>query len=213
MGLFLSMEGPDGSGKSLQLDLLEKQLKKLGYKVLRSREPGGTVIGERIRDILLDPGSSAMNPITEALLYAASRSQHVSEVIKPALGNGYIVLADRFIDSSLVYQGIGRGLGLENVEMVNRWAIQGTIPDLTLIVYIDYEEGLRRKQLQQGHRLDRLEQEKEDFHRRVSQGYLELARRYPDRIALIDGSKSIPDVQKAIWKRVEPLLQSREEQP
>lgn len=213
MGLFISMEGPDGCGKSLQLDLLEKQLKKLGYKVLRSREPGGTVIGERIRDILLDPGSSAMNPITEALLYAASRSQHVNEVIKPALENGYIVLADRFIDSSLVYQGIGRGLGLENVEMVNRWAIQGTIPDLTLIVYIDYEEGLRRKQLQQGHRLDRLEQEKEDFHRRVSQGYLELARRYPDRIALIDGSKSIPDVQKAIWKRVEPLLQSREEQP
>ncbi len=207
MSLFISLEGPDGSGKTLQMDLLEKALKDAGYSVVRSREPGGTAISEKIRDLILDPANKEMDPRTEAYLYAASRAQHVAQLIRPALEEGKVVLLDRFIDSSLIYQGIARGLGIDEVYELNRFATAGLEPDVTFMVYIDYEEGLRRKQSQQGHSLDRLEKEKSSFHRMVNEGCLELSRRYPHRIRLIDGARSIDEVHQDIWKQTLELLQ------
>ena len=210
MSLFISMEGPDGSGKTLQMDLLEKSLLSRGLSVVRSREPGGTVIGEKIRNVILDPSGKEMDPVTEAYLYAASRAQHVAEKIRPALESGAIVLLDRFVDSSLVYQGIGRGLGIDYVWDLNHFAIGGLLPDVTFIVYIDYEEGLRRKAHQSGHTLDRLEREKEAFHRKVNEGYLELARRFPERIRLIDGARDIETVHQDILQKTLTLLDRSE---
>lgn len=207
-GLLITLEGPDGSGKTMQMDLLEQALLAQGYPVLRSREPGGTAIGEAIRGIILDPQYSEMDPMTEVLLYAASRAQHVAEKIKPALEKGSIVLLDRFLDSSLVYQGIGRGMTIETIEEINRFATGGLQPDITLMVYIDYEEGLRRKKAQKGS-LDRMEQQQELFHRRVNEGYLTLAHRYPDRIKLIDGAREPQKVHQDILKRIQELAQTR----
>lgn len=214
MSLFISMEGPDGSGKTLQMDLLEKALREAGYDLIRSREPGGTPIGEKIRDVILDPCNKAMDPVTEAYLYASSRSQHVKEKILPALQEGKIVLLDRFLDSSLVYQGIARGLGIEFIENINSFAVtdektgRKIMPDVTLMVYIDYEEGLRRKKQQEGHELDRMEQERSDFHRMVNEGYLTLAHRYPERIRLIDGVGSIEEVHERVMAAVRPYLET-----
>lgn len=207
MSLFISLEGPDGSGKTLQMDLLEKALKEAGYSVVRSREPGGTPISEKIRDLILDPANKEMDARTEAYLYAASRAQHVAQLIRPALAEGKIVLLDRFVDSSMIYQGIARGLGIDEIYELNRFAIAGLEPDVTFMVYIDYEEGLRRKKAQEGHSLDRLEKEKSDFHRMVNEGCLELARRYPHRIRLIDGARSVDEVHQDIWKQTMELLQ------
>lgn len=209
MGLFLVMEGPDGSGKGVQLDLLAQRLKQQGYSVLRSREPGGTPIGEKIRDVLLDPANKAMDPMTEALLYAASRSQHVAEKIKPALDRGQVVLLDRFVTSSLVYQGIGRGLGLPVIEQINDLAVQGLKPDLILLLYVSYEEGLSRKARQEGHTLDRLETSGGSFHEKVNEGYLQIARLHPDEIALVDGAGSVDEVRERIWQKVQPLLSAK----
>lgn len=206
MSLFISMEGPDGSGKTLQLDLLEEELKKEGIPYIRSREPGGTRISETIRDLILDPVNKEMDAVTEAYLYAAARAQHVSEVIRPALEAGKVVLLDRFIDSSLIYQGIGRGLGIEKIRDLNAFATGGLEPDVTFMVYIDYEEGLRRKQAQAGHELDRMEVQKADFHRLVNQGCLELCRRFPDRIRLIDGARTPEAVHKDIWEQTIELI-------
>ena len=206
MGLFISMEGPDGSGKTLQMDLLEKKLREEGYDVLRSREPGGTAVGEAIRGILLEPSYAGMDAVTEALLFAAQRRQHVMEKIRPALAEGKIVLLDRYVDSSLVYQGIGRGLGMDFVQMINDPAVDGVMPDVTLLVYVDYEEGLRRKRNQSGHTLDRLEEEKEDFHRMINRGYYSLAERDPKRVVLIDGARSPEDVESDIWQKLQGYL-------
>lgn len=218
-GLFISMEGPDGSGKSLQLRLLSEALEKAGYPLLTSREPGGTPIGEKIRDILLSPESSAMSPLTEALLYAASRAQHVSEKIRPALSSGKVVLLDRYIDSSLVYQGIGRGLGTERVEALNDFAAEGLWPDITFLVYTDYETGLSRKALQEGHSLDRLESAGDAFHRTVNEGYLHLKDYAPGRVRLIDGTQEIGKIHRDIYsltlealsqKGIRPINHSKE---
>lgn len=200
MSLFISLEGPDGSGKSLQMSLLKEALANAGYDFIYSREPGGTPIGEAIRDILLDPSRREMSAECEAYLYAASRAQHVREKILPALNEGKIVLLDRFVDSSLVYQGIGRELGVEAVYQLNQTAIGGILPDITFMVYIDYEEGLRRKQMQTGHDLDRLENEASLFHRKVNEGYLTIAGKFPERIKLIDGTQSVEKVHQDIWE-------------
>jgi len=207
MGILISMEGPDGSGKTLQLNLLEEHLQNEGYKVLRTREPGGTPIGEAIREVILNPEFKNMDPVTEALLYAASRAQHVSEKLIPALTEeGLVVLLDRYLDSSLVYQGIGRGLGMDEVEKINAPAIRGLYPDVTFLVYIDYEEGLRRKNAQEGHDVDRLEQEQGDFHRKVNEGYLQLLEKYPDRVILIDGARSPLKIHEDIWEKCKEVL-------
>lgn len=207
MGLLITLEGPDGSGKTCQMDELEKALKAAGYPVVRSREPGGTPIGEAIREVILNPAYTEMDKMTEALLYAASRAQHVAEKIKPALESGAIVLLDRFLDSSLIYQGLGRGLGIETVEAINRFATGGLEPDATFMVYVSYEEGLRRKRKQ--HELDRLEGEKGDFHRLVNEGYKELATRYPERIQFIDGAREPEAVHADIMSRVEQLIKEK----
>ncbi len=206
-GLFITMEGSDGSGKTTQMDRLEAEIRRRTQReVLRSREPGGTVIGERIRELLLDPAYTGMDDRTEALLYAASRAQHVRQVIEPALQRDAIVLCDRFVDSSLIYQGIGRELGVEAVEGINAWATRGLVPDVTFVLYLEYEEGLRRKQAQTHGHLDRLEQAAEDFHRRVNEGYRMLAERYPERVRLIDASRSVSEIQKDILRQLEALL-------
>ena len=204
-GLLITMEGPDGSGKTMQMDLLEKALREQGYPVIRSREPGGTPIGEAIRSVILNPEYTEMDQMTEAMLYAASRAQHVAEKIKPAMKDGYIVLLDRFLDSSLVYQGIARGMTIETIEAINQFATGGLQPDATIMVYIDYEEGLRRKKQQNGS-LDRMEAQQDNFHRRVNEGYLQLAHRYPEHIQLVDGARDPQTIHQDILKRVKDLI-------
>ena len=213
MSVFISLEGPDGSGKSLQMTLLKEALTREGYTFIHSREPGGTPIGEQIRKVLLDPSNSAMAAECEAYLYAASRAQHVQEKILPALREGKIVLLDRFVDSSLVYQGIGRDLGIQKVYDLNLTATGGLLPDVTFMVYIDYEEGLRRKKAQTGHDLDRLENEQAAFHRKVNEGYLTIAKRFPERIRLIDGTQSVEKVHQQIWALLMELFKEKNIHP
>ena len=204
-GIFITMEGPDGSGKTMQMNMLEQELRQRGLDVLRSREPGGTAISEKIRDMLLDPANTEMSDRTEALLYAASRAQHVEQVLKPALRQGKIVLCDRYVDSSLVYQGIGRGLGIPAIEEINAFATGGLQPDVTIVLQIDFEEGLRRKGIQNGG-LDRMEAQKEDFLRRIHDGFTELKELYPERVFLIDGAKAPSEVFQKIQNVLKPFL-------
>jgi dTMP kinase len=206
MALFITMEGSDGSGKTTQMNRLEATLRGEGYSVVRSREPGGTRIGEWLRQLILDPANTEMDDRTEALLYAASRAQHVKEVIRPALADGSIMLCDRFTDSSLIYQGIGRELSVEAIEALNAWATQDLQPDLTFVLYIDYEEGLRRKAMQNDGHLDRLEQAEEAFHRRVNDGYRMLAERYPERVCLIDATDTVEAIEARILEEVKRRL-------
>lgn len=206
-GLFIVMEGPDGSGKTTQIDLLEQYFREKGYECLITREPGGTVIGEKIREIILNPDHKEMAPVTEMLLYAASRAQLIHDVIGPALEAGKIVISDRFVDSSVVYQGIGRNLGIDTVASVNRPGIGIYRPDRIFFVDISEEEGIRRKQQQK--KLDRMEQESLDFHHMVSEGYRKVL---SDReeVIRIDGSKDVDDIQEKIRESVEQLLAQRE---
>jgi dTMP kinase len=205
IGYFITFEGPDGAGKSTQIHLLNDYLKSKGWDTVVTREPGGTPIGEKIRSIILDVENRDMNPITEMFLYAAARAQHVSQVIKPALKQGKIVLCDRFVDSSIAYQGFGRELGVEMVEKVNRFALQGITPDITLLFDINPEKGLERSAMR--HRgVDRLEEEKLDFHRRVYEGYVLLSRKYPERFHVIDASRKIEEIHKTIIGEIEQLL-------
>ncbi|HEY8804979.1 MAG TPA: dTMP kinase [Clostridium sp.] len=201
-GRLIALEGPDGSGKTTQIQLLEKHLKKLGYEVVRTREPGGTEISEKIREIILDNDNCNMSYMCEALLYAASRAQLVSEVIKPALGLGKIVICDRFVYSSMVYQGIGRGLGMERVKSINEAALDGLEADLIFMITIPYEEGLKRKKMQKT--LDRLENSGNEFHKKVFEGYLDICRKY-DKIEVIDGNRNIDEVHRDIINTIKKI--------
>lgn len=194
-GRLIVLEGPDGSGKTTQIELLEKYLHKSGYEVVRVREPGGTIISEKIREIILDNDNCNMSFMCEALLYASSRAQLVSEVIKPALSNGKIVICDRFVYSSMVYQGIGRGLGMERIKSINEVALDGLKPDLTIMILIPYIEGLNRKK-NQGN-LDRLENSGNEFHKKVFEGYMDISKKY-DKIEVLDGNRSINEIHKDI---------------
>ena len=203
-GLFITIEGPDGAGKSTQIPFIKRFLEKKGYEVLLTREPGGTVIGEKIRGLILDKNHQEMSDITEALLYAASRAQHVAELIIPALNEGKVVLCDRFVDSSMVYQGKGRGIGLESIRNINDFATDGLRPNLTILLDIDPEVGLKR--IKATKEVDRLEQEKLDFHRKVYEGYMELINMYPERIKVISGNQSIEDISKDIESKLKILI-------
>lgn len=204
-GIFISMEGPDGSGKSTQIELLKAYLKKKGYdEIIITREPGGTVISEAIRGIILNKDFSEMSYMTEALLYASARAQLVSQVIKPALEAGKAVISDRFVDSSAVYQGMARGLGVEKVYNINSYAIQGIMPQLTIHMDLPAKVGISRKKNQA--ELDRMELETIEFHEKVAEGYRELARRSPDRIKSIDATQDIQTIHEIIVKYVEELL-------
>ena len=192
-GLFIVMEGPDGSGKTTQINLLEQYLKEAGYECLITREPGGTVIGEEVRELILNPEYKEMSPVTEMLLYAASREQLVHEVIGPALEAGRIVISDRFVDSSIVYQGIARNLGISTVAAVNAPGIGIYRPDGIFFIDLSEAEGIRRKKNQK--KLDRMEQESIDFHHLVSEGYRKVLAERPEVIK-IDGGKDIDVIQK-----------------
>ena len=203
-GLFITIEGTDGAGKSTQIELLTEYLSKKGRDVLVTREPGGTPIGEKIREIILDTENSEMSDITEAMLYAASRAQHVNEKIKPALLEGKIVICDRFVDSSIAYQSSARGISRELIEDINKYAVCGITPDITLYFDITPEEGIKRKKNM--HKLDRQQKEKEDFHKRVYDGYQNLLKLYPERIKRVDASQSISDVHKQVIEYINKIL-------
>lgn len=205
-GLFIVMEGPDGSGKTTQINLLEQYLKEAGYECLITREPGGTVIGEEVRELILNPEYKEMSPVTEMLLYAASRAQLVHEVIGPALEAGKIVISDRFVDSSIVYQGIARNLGISTVAAVNAPGIGIYRPDGIFFIDLSEAEGIRRKKNQK--KLDRMEQESIDFHHLVSEGYRKVLAERPEVIK-IDGGKDIDVIQKKIRNHVDQLLKKK----
>jgi len=195
--VFITFEGPDGSGKTTQARLLAEWLGEQGYEVVLTREPGGTDIGDQIRVVLHDPRNTAMDARTEILLYSASRAQHVAERIRPALAAGKIVISDRYADSTLAYQGYGRGLDLETLQRVTTFATGGLKPDLTLYLDVPPEAGLQRRQLG-GVEWNRLDAETLEFHQRVRAGYLELARQGPERWVIIDAARSIEEGQAEI---------------
>lgn len=208
-GCFITFEGPDGSGKSTQMERLEQFLTERNLPILRSREPGGTEISEALRQLILDPSRTEMNSRTEALLYAAARAQHVEEVIRPALDQGITVICDRFTDSSIVYQGYGRELGAVSIRRLNAFATGGLQPDLTILMAIDPELG--RKRAAQRNAPDRIEAEALSFHRRVYQGYLEIAEQEPERIICIDAEAAVDSIAAKIQKRVAVFLEARNE--
>lgn len=193
-GVFISLEGPEGAGKTSVLEALLPQLKEMGCELLTTREPGGVAISEKIREVILDKGHTAMDAKTELLLYIASRRQHLAEKVLPALGQGTWVLQDRFIDSSVAYQGYGRGLAVDDVEWLNQFATDGLKPDLTLYFDIDVKEGLARIARDQEREVNRLDLEGLDLHERVRQGYLTILEKEPGRVVKIDASQPLEQV-------------------
>lgn len=195
--MFITFEGPEGSGKSTQIQRVGAWLRDAGRACVITKEPGGTPIGDRVRAILLDSASAGMDAWAEVLLYSASRRQHVVERIRPALAQGELVLCDRYTDATIAYQGYGRLIDLDRLQTLNAWATEGVLPDLTLLYDIDEETGLARAH-QRNATMDvdegRLEAEDLRFHRRVREGYLAMAVAEPKRFAVIDGSGSIDDV-------------------
>lgn len=199
-GAFLSMEGPDGSGKGTQLKRLQDTLDRYGFEVILTREPGGTLIGEKIRGILLDPENAGMTDETEALLYASARAQLVREVIRPAVEEGKLILCDRFVDSSAAYQGGGRQMGIERVLRINEPAVDGTLPDLTVYLDIDHRTAMARRCAVS--EPDRMELEAESFHARVEDGYHRLIAMDPDRFAVVNAEGDRDSIAAAVAEKV-----------
>ena len=193
-GFLVSLEGPEGAGKTSVLEALIPILEDRGAEVLTTREPGGVLIGEKIREVILDPSHTEMDPKTELLLYIASRRQHLVEKVLPALAAGKLVIMDRFIDSSVAYQGFGRGLDKEAIDWLNEFATDGLKPDLTLYFDIEVEEGLARIAANSDREINRLDMEGLDLHRKVRQGYLSLLEKEVDRIVKIDASLPLDQV-------------------
>lgn len=203
-GLFITLEGPEGAGKSSQLPRLCEWLEAKGRTVVCTRNPGGTAIGQQIRQILLDPANTALVSMAELMLYAADRAQHVDEVVRPALAEGKVVICDRFSDSTFAYQGYGRGLDLTLLRALNEMATQGLRPDVTVLLDLDPELGLKRVAASRA--TDRLEHEAIAFHRRLRDGYLELQAEEPDRIVKIDATLPPDEVQSLIRRAVSRAL-------
>lgn len=200
-GIFITIEGPDGAGKSTQIGKIKAFLEQLGRNVIVTREPGGTTISEKIREIILDKNNKEMDSMTEALLYAAARAQHVSQLIKPSLEDGADVICDRFVDSSIAYQAYGRGLG-DSVWKINEYAIKGCMPDITFLLKIPPHIGKERIL---GELQDRIELENIEFHNRVYQGYEELDRQ-SERIIAIDATVTIDEINSEITRHLERLI-------
>ena len=199
-GRFITFEGIDGCGKSIQADLLSDFLEEKGKEVILVREPGGTKISEQIRSILLDPENKEMDPVTETILFSASRAQLTQQIIHPNLKLGKVVLCDRYADSTLAYQGYGRGLSISWLEEINGFATRNQIPDSTILIDIPIETAFKRLE---GKSIDRLEEEGIHFLSRVREGYLTLAEKNSKRYIVIDGTKSISDIQVEINKKLE----------
>jgi dTMP kinase len=209
MGVFITFEGPDGSGKTTQINLLTQYLQELGQRVLVTREPGGTSIGNQIRAVLHDVNNNEMAAQAEFLLYSASRAQLVRQVIQPHLNEGGIVVSDRFADSSLAYQGYGRHLDLDVVRYITRFATDGLTPDLTIYLDLPVEVGIRRKQTAHAARAgewNRLDRQTIDFYRQVREGYLHIAQAEPQRWMVVDAMQPVGDTHRAIRQRVADLL-------
>lgn len=204
-GLFITFEGLDGSGKTTQIKLLYDYLKKKGLDVVTAVEPGGTKIGRKIRKILLDKDNHEMTYKTETLLFLASRAELVSKVISPALNKGRIVICDRFFDSTVVYQGIARGLGVDEILNMSLWATGGLVPDITFLLSVKPDKGKKRMDRASKKR-DRLELEKDNFRREVYEGYLSIAGKHRDRFVVIDGEKNIEDIFEEVKRKVENYL-------
>lgn len=211
MSLFITFEGPEGSGKSTQARQLKETLEKRGYPVVLTREPGGTPVGDAIREILLNPDFSSMEPLAELFLYEASRNQHVNEVIRPALERDTIVLSDRYQDASIVYQGVARNLDPDLVNSLNELATEALNPDLTFILDVETQNGLKQARGTDDKydcKGDRIEQESSEFHETVRQAYRELSEQEPERCKLIPRSGDVNEVHEVILDHVENLLPS-----
>ena len=187
--MFVTFEGGEGSGKSTAIKIIVNKLTKEGHEIVLTREPGGTPISEQIRNVILDKKNTEMDPVTEALLYAASRRQHIVEKIIPSVKEGKIVLCDRYLDSSLAYQGVARKLGVDYVYALNQYATEGLLPDLTILFDLDPEVGLGRISSNSNREVNRLDVEKIEFHHMVRDAFLSLAKRFPDRYVIIDASQ------------------------
>ncbi|GFI60997.1 thymidylate kinase [Clostridiales bacterium] len=206
-GCFITLEGSDGSGKSTQTELIIKYLGDKKLDLVLTREPGGTKISEEIRKIILDTENKEMTGMTEALLYAAARSQHVEEKIIPAINEGKVVICDRFVDSSAAYQGVARGLCADRIMEINSFALHGVMPDLTLFFDLPPEKGIFRKKNE--HKLDRLEAEKLEFHKRVYEGYMDICKKYPNRIKIVNADQSIEAVFDDVKVIIDGLLKGK----
>ncbi len=205
-GLFITLEGGDGAGKSTQIRNIERFFDEKGLVVVHTREPGGTPISEKLRDILLDSRNKEMAAVTEMLIYAASRAQNVREFIIPALERGEIVICDRFVDSSIAYQAYGRELG-DMVSIVNKYATGGLEPDMTF--WLDIDPAAGRARAARAGDLDRLEQEQMDFHYRVHEGYRKIAEDHPQRVRRIDASDTVDNIRDVIYSHLEELCRAR----
>lgn len=205
-GLFISFEGGEGSGKTTIAKMIKEQLEKEGYKVTLTREPGGVDIAEKIRNVIVDVNNSSMDKKTEALLYAASRRQHLVEKVIPALNNNEIVICDRFIDSSLVYQGIARGIGIDEVYQMNLFATENILPKRTIFFDIKPELGLERIYANKNREINRLDLESIEFHNKVYEGYLLLCDKYDQRIKKIDASLDIDSVYQQVLSIIREIL-------
>ncbi|MGK3956217.1 dTMP kinase [Arthrobacter sp. R4] len=206
-GLFIAFEGGDGAGKSTQAARLAEALESRGLKVLRTREPGGTPIGEKLRSLVLDHGHGHIDAHTEALIFAASRAAHAGQVIRPALERGDIVLTDRYIDSSVAYQGAGRNLGTEAVRLLNEWATEGLRPDLTVLLDVDPADGRRRRTAGDAAE-DRLESEADEFHAQIREAFLQLAASRPEAYLVLPAHLDVTELGARILARVDALLAS-----
>lgn len=211
-GFFITFEGSEGSGKSIQAEILASHLREEGFEIVVTREPGGTRVGELIRTITHNPENVDLNPITEAYLMAAARAQHIYDVILPALKSKKIVICDRFLDSSTAYQGYGRKLGAKVIEDLNKLAVNGVEPDLTILLNVSVELGLRRRQNGMK-KIDRLDLQQKDFYKRVTDGYLIIAGKHKNRIFTIDAKNSIEGIAKLIWQKVKKLLLTSSKTP
>ncbi|MEG0978105.1 MAG: dTMP kinase [Bacilli bacterium] len=204
--MFITFEGPEGSGKTSVMKVVAERFIAEGKNIILTREPGGTEIAEQIRNVILDKKNTSLDPIAEALLYAASRRQHLVEKIWPALKEGKIVFCDRFLDSSLAYQGGARGLGIDNVLGINMFATEGFFPQLTLLFDIVPEQGLERISANKNREVNRLDLEKITFHHKVRNTFLELAKQYKDRYIIIDASLPFDDVVEATYTSIKSRL-------
>ncbi|GLI10229.1 thymidylate kinase [Paenibacillus tyrfis] len=208
-GFFITVEGGEGAGKTSAIDAILEQVKSRGYDVLSTREPGGIPIAEQIRSVVLDRNNTAMDPRTEALLYAAARRQHLAEKVIPALEAGKVVVCDRFIDSSLAYQGYARELGMDEVFAINRFAIGDWMPDLTVFMDVRPEIGLARIRADQGREVNRLDLESMTFHNKVREGYLQVLRQFPERVVRVDAERELDKVLEDIGQMLNQKLPKR----